>query len=83
MDKPTKVHIEITADGYTTTVLAGEKIITRRTHKMISRGIAEARESGDFYDDLPDHMRLASDVEDCHDTAFRAAVTLRALRDES
>lgn len=62
---PAKVVIEITAEGYTTTVIdsQGEQI-ARRGAVMEGAGRARGTESGEFFDDLgEDCEELADELE--------------------
>lgn len=54
MKIPTKVTLEITAEGYTRTVFAGAEIISSRTCKMESAGYARATKPGNVFDDITD-----------------------------
>jgi hypothetical protein len=60
---PSKVTIEITADGYTTKVFAGDKVVSERSMLMEGRGGARGTKPGDIYDDLPDFDDLVDEID--------------------
>lgn len=64
MEHPTKVTIEITANGWAERVFSGEKMLSERIHIMTSRGSSRAEQKGDVIDDIPDYPELAEEMED-------------------
>lgn len=85
---PDKIVIEITAEGYATTVLSGEETVIRKTTSMISAQEAENNEPGDWYDALERVMPegyeesgldLAEAIEECDMSVFEIASALRML----
>ena len=60
---PDKVVITITAGGSNVSVFSGKKELSNRSSVMLSAGESQAKEKGDFYDDLPDHDDLAEALD--------------------
>jgi hypothetical protein len=66
MDTPTKVVVEITEVEATTTVYAGDKVLSKRTLKVIEPGMAKGTAKGDIFDDLKEAWltELAERIDD-------------------
>ena len=64
MEYPTKVTVEITANGWVERVFSGEEMLSERIHTMTSRGSSSAEQKGDVIDDIPDYPELAEEMED-------------------
>ena len=83
MSIPTKVTVECTADGYTTTVYAGDEVVSHRASRMESRGRARSTEKGDVFDDLPDEFEdLADEIDSVTSAMFGIAVKLYGIRED-
>jgi len=82
-NKPTKVIIEITAQGWSERVYAGDQVIAEQRHTMISRGESEGDgERGDWYDMLPDDPQLAESLDDLSFGPFGVAGALYDIHEE-
>lgn len=76
-NKPTKVVIEITAEGWSERVYAGEFVIAETGCVMKSRGSAEASDSEEWCDRLPDELDdLAKALDDLSFDTFSIARAL-------
>lgn len=78
-NKPTKVIIEITAQGWSERVYAGDQVITEQSHIMISSGESESEGDGewrDWPDMLPDDPQLAESLDDLSFGPFGVAGAL-------
>lgn len=85
-NKPTKVLIEITAEGWSECVYADDQLIAEKRHIMISSGGSkedgERGERGDWYDILPDEPQLAESLDDLSFGPFGAAGALYEIDEE-
>lgn len=82
-NKPTKVVIEITAQGWSERVYAGDQVIAEQRNIMISRGNAEGNgEQGDWSDMLPDDPKLAESLDDLSFGPFDVAAALYEIDEE-
>ena len=80
--EPTKVTVECTADGWTTTAYAGDEVIASRTMTMASLGSAKATKKGDFFDDFDCELEWFADVmADIQDDAFGVTISLARIRE--
>lgn len=82
-DKPTRVVIEITAEGWSERVYAGDEVIAEQRHIMVSAGESE----GDGYwvdwsDMLPDDQQLVEALEDLSFGPFDVACALYEIDEE-
>lgn len=80
VDVPTRVLMEITGDGYTTRVFAGDKLVSDRGMKMVRRGEARGLQKGDVYDDFEEFEKLAEELDELD--GFGVACELRNLRED-
>ncbi len=80
MKTPTKVTVTVTADGYTTTVYAGKKVLSRRTMLLESSGSARGTRPGDVSQDLKGEQftELVDSLDDLD--GFDVARALRELQ---
>lgn len=82
-NKPTKVVIEITAEGWSERVYAEEVVIAETVHVMESRGLAWASDSEEWYDRLPDDFdALAEALDDLSFGPLRVAGALYEIDEE-
>lgn len=82
-NKPTKVVIEITAEGWSERVYAGEVVIAETGHVMESRGSARSSDSEEWYDRLPDDFdSLAEALEDLSFGPFGVAGALYEIDED-
>lgn len=79
-NKPTKVVIEITAQGWSERVYAGDQLIAEQRQIMISSGESEG--DGDWYDMLPDDPQLAESLDDLSFGPFGVAGALYEINEE-
>lgn len=82
-NKPTKVVIEITAEGWSERVYAGDQLVAEQRHIMNSSG--EAVGVGDWrdWDDmLPDDQQLVEALEDLSFGPFDVAGALYEIDEE-
>lgn len=82
-NKPTKVVIEITAQGWSERVYAGDEVIAEQRQIMVSA--VEAWEDGflrDWSDMLPYDPQLAESMDDLSFGPFRVAVALYEIDEE-
>lgn len=79
---PAKVVIEITADGYSTTLFdSNGESISSRGSEMDGPYRAKGTRTGDFYDDLGDDFGDLADELECGFTAFNIASELAQIRE--
>lgn len=76
---PTKVTVEITTEGYTTTVYARDEIVVQRAMVMRCDGHARGTKKGTFYDDLTGPLEGLAEAIESHDP-FETCQQLRNLR---
>lgn len=82
-NKPTKVVIEITAQGWSERVYSGDQVIAEQRHIMISSGEAEGcGEWSDWPDMLPDEPGLAESLDDLSFGPFEVASALYEIDEE-
>lgn len=82
-NKPTKVVIEITAQGWSERVYSGDQVIAEQRKIMISRGRAKGDgERGDWDDMLPDEPGLAESLDDLSFGPFEVAGALYEIDEE-
>lgn len=82
-NKPTKVIIEITAQGWSERLYAGDQLIAEQRHIMISRGESEGGDEwGDWFDILPDDPQLAESLDDLSFGPFKVAGALYEIDEE-
>lgn len=79
-NKPTKVVIEITAEGWSERVYAGDQVIAEQRHIMVSSG--NAKGAGDWDDMLPDDPQLAESLDDLSFGPFDVARALYEIDEE-
>lgn len=79
MKTPTRVTIDITAEGWTTSVFHEDELLTTRRMIMESAGLSRSDRKEDIYDDLPNNPCLAEGI-DCSDP-FDIAGELWRLRE--
>lgn len=81
--KPTKVVIEITAQGWTERVYAGEAVIAETAYVMESRGSARSSDNEEWYERLPDEFAdLAEALDDLSSGPFEVAGSLYGIEEE-
>ena len=82
-NKPTKVVIEITAQGWSERVYAGDQLIAEQRQIMISSGESEGYgEWADWSDMLPEYEELVGAMDDLSFGPFGVAGALYEIDEE-
>lgn len=78
--KPTKVIIEITAQGWSEKVYSGEKLIAQQINEMVSKGKSRSVDAVDWFEKIPDDYEpLSEALDDLGFGPFDVSCALREI----